>query len=428
MSGKSACVVAWVLSSIVLCLPGPAWAAPEIAVRPGVAAFPYDPDCARPSGLAFLRASGQLSRLLLPDGGSGAVVDASRAGFAAVWSNKRNVRSANVDQRGWKQVVEHGLLSRYGSYDIELDDAGNRTVVWQATDGINLQRVAPDGTASPPLLLQPGQEDDILGPEILSIDPDGAAWVAWHPSDTLSVVMARRVPPAGPPGPPVKLFETRQYAVFAEVLDAVGDQAGGLFGLVRWDDNDDTGDSGVGPPTGALVAVHITSAGAVKRTRVARGYAVGGAMSAVRGRPHIIYDGYHHRRAGVYVRTLRPGATLSSPRRVAGKGDVVDAATQPGTRRLLTLLKRSGRTDRLSLFRVPSKGAVRHPLTIADGGYRPEGDARGISDGRVALDSQGHTFLSWGSDVGLATDSAAYVRTGFGRRLRPARALWRCPH
>ena len=172
-----------------------------------------------------------------------------------------------------------------------------------------------------------------------------------------------------------------------------------------------------------LAAVHVTRAGKVKRGRVIRTSAgtVGGALVSGSVGARVVYHGSTGRRRGVYLRTLAPGAVLSRPRRLARRGEVMDATRQPGAGRMLVLLRISAETDNLFLLRVPRTGPARRLLRVAKGGYRPEGDGRAITAADVALDSHGRTFLTWESDV-----DAVFARAGFGRRLRPIRAVWRC--
>ena len=347
------------------------------------------------------------------------MVAAGGGRFAAAWSARTSVTSATIAHGGFRAVTVHGRLSRWGWHDVALDRAANRLVTWAAADGVHFQRVSPEGTPAPPLLLQSASENDVLGPEILAVERDGSAWVVWEVRD---VVIARRVPARGEPGPPVRLFDANFYIEHASVVGATGDGAGGMFALVSWDNVDDTAPSGGGAMEG-LAAVHVTRAGAVKRGRVIRRSAgtVSGALVGGSGGARVVYHSSSARRRGVYLRTLAPGAVLSRPRRLARKGEVIDATRQPGARRMLVLLRTSGETDNLFLLRVPRRGPARRLLRVAKGGYRPEGDGRAITAADVALDSHGRTFLTWETDV-----DAAFVRAGFGRRLGPIRAIWRC--
>ncbi len=405
-----------------------AWGA-RSAVGPGAAVYAYDPGCRQPSGIAFLRASGGLRRLTLPNGGVAARVAAGGRRFGAAWSTRGALTSALVAPAGFGGANVHGRISRNGSFDVALDRAANRLVTWGAADGIHFQRVSPAGIPQPPLLLQSGTEGDLLFPEILSVDRDGAAWVAWASPRDLAVTIARRIPAQGPPGPPITLFEQNFFVADASVIGATGDGLGGIYALVHWDDSDDAADgSSQEGSVEALTAVHVTRAGTVRRTGVMQTtrHAATGALVHGRAGARVVYRGTVGRRPGIYLRTLGPGAALSRVRRLAPRGEVMDAAAQGLGRRTLVLLRTSGRTDNLFVLRVPARGPARRLLRVARGGDRPEGDGRAITAADLALDSRGRTFVSWESDVELAPDSAVFARAAFGRQLGPVRVIWRC--
>ena len=347
--------VVW-LALVVLFLTSTSEAtAARSAVGAGAAAFAYDvADCRQPSGIAFLSGPGRLRRVLLPDGGVAARVAASGGRFAAAWSTRGLVSSAPIVGNAFGAATLHGALSRNGSSDFAVDRASNRLVVWGASDGLRFQRVTNTGTPSPPLLLQKGRvADDFFFPQILAVEADGSAWIAWAPPATSAALVVQRVPPDGVPGPPVRLFDANFFLETADVLGATRDGAGGIFALVHWDDQDPCG--GLTPehrPRGPYSGPRHTfrHRHAPGRDPHDPGSDQWSARARERGRPDRLPSPRERTPWDLPSRVNSRREPLAAAPPDDLQGRVMDAAVQPGTNRTLTLLRTSGTTDKLFSF------------------------------------------------------------------------------
>lgn len=426
-------VVAMVAVQAALCTP--ASGGESIAVAGEDVALAANPLCRdRSSSVVLLGRSGVAQRVGLGRRAREARVAGDPSGFAASWliqkgpREERAASAALIAPGGLGAPFGHGPVDEtyLGDSDVAIRPGGERIVVWEAPDGVRLQRIRSDGTALPAVLVYArGEADGFLGPQVVAVNPNGSVWVLVY-GDLNVRPRVIRVTGDDEAGAPIPI-----PSVTGEVFvhDETPDGRGGLYVLLTGYASFDDTNPGFTDNSSRQDLVHVTAGGDVRRRAVAEDYdgALDAKLAATRTRPTVLFHRYGSGQAGLYLRRILPGDRLSKPRRLRGNGRVEDAVADPTGRSVLALLAPTrSRIRRLVVQRVPLRGEIPASTTVA--AIRRRARAPVFADGSLAITRHGRLIVRW-SVAPLEQDfapTAEFVRIRSKAKLGKPQVLWRC--
>jgi len=401
-----------------------------IVVRGNTAAMPVSPLCGvRTGSVAFISGFGLLERVQPGPNAREVRAAAGPRGFGLSWSapGARAISAPLTAMRRLGKLTRHGTLN--GNTDIAFGANGDRTVVWEAPEGVRLQRVGRDGLPGPRVLVRPRGDDALLDPEILASPASGATWVASY-RDLAEDPMVTRVSAEGAPGRSIS-FPVRDTTPEGGLYDAIDDGRGGLYALLFGFEPEIIDRPGITTDDTSVDLIHVTAGGEVRRRAIGANSsgALRAHLIATRGQPTIVYHQYREGSGGIFVRRAGRKDRLTKPRLIRKTGRVDDAAASPRGTRLAVLISLSsrGRSDvllqRLSLDGRRLRGSSR----VAAMRRRSRRAASTLEGQALALTRGDDIVVRWARvPRGGFESEVEYVRVMRRRSLGPSQTLWKC--
>jgi hypothetical protein len=151
-------------------------------VQSAVDESPEEPDTVLPSSLGLdVNGSGEafIAWIVEEEGGTTSRIDA-----AIVSPGSETVKTMDTE------------VGFFGSItlDAAIDDAGNGTVVYSASEEVSFAQLMADGTVIAPQLVSPAEVESESGESAIDVADDGTVLVAWREEETVS---ARAIRPGG---------------------------------------------------------------------------------------------------------------------------------------------------------------------------------------------------------------------------------------